>query len=127
HPISLSPVLGSGTKLGMASEWFHPPHKASGDETVAALVARHYGSEMVHRLADPLLAGVSGGDDRQSSGRAVLPRFAEMKAKPGSLGRAMLSARRHMRHASKMPARPLFTSLRDGIEQMLERISRRVR
>ncbi|HEX3321844.1 MAG TPA: protoporphyrinogen oxidase [Terriglobales bacterium] len=125
-PTVLSPLFGIGTKLRMASEWFHPPHKASGDETVAALVARHYGSEMVHRLADPLLAGVYGGEAGQLSVRAVLPRFAEMEAKHGSLGRAMLSARRHMGHASKMPARPLFTSLRDGMQQMIEAISSRV-
>jgi protoporphyrinogen/coproporphyrinogen III oxidase len=125
-PTALSPLFSLTTKLRMASEWFHPPHRASGDETVAALVARHYGPEMVDRLADPLLSGVYGGEAGQLSVRAVLPRFAEMEAKHGSLGRAMLSARRQMAHASKMPTRPLFTSLKNGMQQMVDAIATRV-
>ena len=50
-PTVLSPLFSVSTKLRMAREWFHPPHKANGDESVAALVKRHYGSEMVERLA----------------------------------------------------------------------------
>jgi oxygen-dependent protoporphyrinogen oxidase len=92
-PTVLSPLFSMRTKLRMAAEWFHPPHKASADETVAELVERHYGSEMVDLLADPLLSGVYGGEATQLSVRAVLPRFADMEAKHGSLGRAMLSAR----------------------------------
>jgi protoporphyrinogen/coproporphyrinogen III oxidase len=119
-PTVLSPLFSWGTKLRMAREWFHPPHKANGDETVAAFVERHYGTEMVDRLADPLLSGVYGGEASQLSVRAVLPRFAEMEAKHGSLGRAMLAARVAMAKNSKGPARPLFTSLRDGMQQMIE-------
>jgi oxygen-dependent protoporphyrinogen oxidase len=85
-PTVLSPLFSARTKLRMAREWFHPPHKANGDETVAAFVERHYGAEMVDRLADPLLSGVYGGEASQLSVRAVLPRFAEMETKHGSLG-----------------------------------------
>src|SRR5207245_2689635 len=92
-PTVFSPLFSLGTKLRMAREWFHPPHKADGDETVASLVERHYGAEMVDRLADPLLAGVYGGNASQLSVHAVLPRFPEVEASHGSLGRAMLAAR----------------------------------
>src|SRR5919197_1292741 len=100
-PTVLSPLFSAKTKLRMAREWFHPPHRANGDETVAAFVERHYGLEVVDRLADPLLSGVYGGEASQLSVRAVLPRFAEMEAKSGSLGRAVLSARRQM--VTKVP------------------------
>jgi protoporphyrinogen/coproporphyrinogen III oxidase len=83
-------------------------------------VERHYGPEMVDRLADPLLSGVYGGEASQLSVRAVLPRFAEMEAKYGSLGRAMLAARASMSHASKASPRPLFTSLKEGMQQMVD-------
>ena len=56
------------------------------DETVAAMVERRSGSEMVDLLADPLLSGVYGGEASQLSVRAVLARFADMEAKYGSLG-----------------------------------------
>ena len=52
--------------------------------------------EMVDRLADPLLSGVYGGESANLSVRAVLPRFAEMERTHGSLGRAMLAARKKM-------------------------------
>ena len=118
-PTIFSPLFSTQTKLRMAQEWFHPPHKANGDETVAEFVERHYGPEMVDRLADPLLSGVYGGEASQLSVRAVLPRFAEMEAKYGSLGRAMLAARSAARKA-KTPPRPLFTSLENGMQQMVD-------
>ena len=119
-PTLLSPLFSTKTKLRMAREWFHPPHKANGDETVASLVERHYGPEMVDRLADPLLSGVYGGDASLLSVRAVLPRFAAMEAKHGSLGRGMLAARRNAGQSTKVPSRPLFTSLKEGMQQMVE-------
>jgi oxygen-dependent protoporphyrinogen oxidase len=117
-PAVLSPLFSLSTKLRMAQEWFHPPRKSDADETVASLVERHYGAEMVDRLADPLLSGVYGGEATQLSLRAVLPRFAEMEAKYGSLGRAMLAARKKM----PLAARPLFTSLKDGMQQMVDAV-----
>jgi protoporphyrinogen/coproporphyrinogen III oxidase len=121
-----SPLFSLGTKLRMAREWFHPPHKAEHDETVAAMVERHYGREMVDRLADPLLSGVYGGEASTLSVRAVLPRFAEMEAKYGSLGRAMLAARSRSAGASKGLAPPLFTSLKAGMQQMIDALVARL-
>jgi protoporphyrinogen/coproporphyrinogen III oxidase len=119
-PTVLSPLFSWKTKLRMAREWFHPPHKADGDETVASLVERHYGPEMVDLLADPLLSGVYGGEASQLSVRAVLARFADMEAKHGSLGRAMLAARKNASKPQNGKPRPLFTSLKDGMQQMVD-------
>jgi len=125
-PTVFSPLFSLGTKLRMAGEWFHPPHKAEGDETVAQLVERHYGAEMVDRLADPLLSGVYGGEASQLSVRAVLPRFSDMEAKHGSLGRAMLASRRKKAQSGKGPARPLFSSLKDGMQQLVDAVLKRL-
>jgi protoporphyrinogen/coproporphyrinogen III oxidase len=119
-PTVFSPLFSVGAKLRMAAEWFHPPRKAEADETVAAFVNRHYGPEMVDRLADPLLSGVYGGGANELSVRAALPRFAEMEAKYGSLGRAMLAARSKMARAAKGPPRPLFTALTGGMQAMAD-------
>ena len=125
-PAILSPLFSTSTKLRMAQEWFHPPRKADHDESVAQMVERHYGAEMVDRLADPLLSGVYGGEASQLSVRAVLPRFAEMEAKHGSLGRAMLAAHRKMTQTAKGPAKPLFTSLKDGMQTMVDAVVSRL-
>jgi protoporphyrinogen/coproporphyrinogen III oxidase len=124
-PTGLSPLFSWKTKLRMTEELFHPPRAATHDESVAAFVERHYGQEMVDRLADPLLSGVYGGEAANLSVRAVLPRFAEMERTHGSLGRAMLEARK------KMPIRagkaaPLFTSLKNGMESLADAVVARL-
>ncbi|MFZ0760316.1 MAG: protoporphyrinogen oxidase [Candidatus Sulfotelmatobacter sp.] len=119
-PTGLSPLFSWTTKLRMAQELFHPPRAADSDESVASLVERHYGAEMVDRLADPLLSGVYGGEAASLSVRAVLPRFAEMERNHGSLGRAMLAARTKTRRPSNQLAPPLFTSLKNGMQQLVE-------
>ncbi len=119
-PTGFSPLFSWSTKLRMAQELLHPPHAGEGDESVASLVERHYGTEMVDRLADPLLSGVYGGEAANLSVRAVLPRFAEMERTHGSLGRAMLAARKKIPKATNKPAPPLFTSLKNGMQQLVE-------
>jgi protoporphyrinogen/coproporphyrinogen III oxidase len=122
----LSPLFSWKTKLRMTQELFHPPRAADHDESVATFVERHYGSEMVDRLADPLLAGVYGGEASSLSVRAVLPRFAEMERTHGSLGRAMLAARKKMAAGPRRPAPPLFTSLKNGMQHLAETVVSRL-
>ena len=102
----------------MAREWWYPSSQSNGDESVAALVERHYGAEMVDRLADPLLAGVYGGEASLLSARAVLPRLVEMESKYGSLGRGMLAARKNV--SRSQPGPPIFSSLKGGMQQLAD-------
>ena len=125
-PTGFSPLFSWKTKLRMTQELFHPPRAADNDESVAAFVERHYGAEMVDRLADPLLSGVYGGEAASLSVRAVLPRFAEMERQHGSLGRAMLAARKKMAAGPRKPAPPLFTSLKDGMQHLAETVVTRL-
>ncbi len=123
-PAILSPLFSPATKLRVAREWWYQARVSNGDESVAALVDRHYGAEMVDRLADPLLAGVYGGDAAQLSARAVLPRLVEMESKYGSLGRGMLAARKHVNRSQ--PAPPIFSSLQGGMQQLAEALMARL-
>jgi len=125
-PTVLSPLFSLGTKMRMAAEWFQSPRKEPADETVADLIKRHYGDEMVELLADPLLAGIYGGEASDLSVRAVMPRFADMESKHGSLGRAMVAARKKIDAAPEVPARPIFTSLREGMQQIVDALVERV-
>jgi len=126
-PTALSPLFSWSTKVRMVRELLHPRRPMHNDETVAELVERHFGAELVDRLADPLLSGVYGGDAARLSARAVLPRFVEMEEKYGSLSRAMLAARKKLMHAESSQApRPLFTSLKDGMQQMVDALAARL-
>lgn len=118
-PMVTTPLFSFATKLRMAGEWFSSGGNQKQDESVADFVRRHFGQEMVDRVAEPLLAGVYGGNADHMSVRAVLPRFAEMEHESGSLVRATLKARK-ARTKSSAAAQPLFTSLKDGVQQMVD-------
>ena len=121
-PTGLSPLFTWKTKIRMAKELFLPPRAVDHDESVADFVDRHYGLEMVERLADPLLSGIYGGESANLSVRAVLQRFAEMERTYGSLGRAMLAARKKIRSGPRRATPPLFTSLRNGMQSLAETV-----
>jgi protoporphyrinogen/coproporphyrinogen III oxidase len=133
-PTALTPLFSFPTKARMALELLIPPRrKRLADESVASLVTRHFGAEAVDRLADPLLSGIYGGDAAQLSARTVLPRLVEMEREYGSLTRGMLAAHRKMRkraaanghNPNTAPAeRPIFTSLRGGMQQLADAISK---
>jgi oxygen-dependent protoporphyrinogen oxidase len=134
-PTALTRLFSLPTKIRMGLELLHPPRPSVEDESVAALVTRHFGAEAVDRLADPLLSGIYGGDAAQLSARSVLPRLVEMEAEFGSLTRGMLAAHRRMRvravEAARKPgahggsngrpaARSVFTTLRGGMQQFVD-------
>jgi len=129
-----SPLFSWVTKARIIREWFYRPGGARSESTVAEFVERHYGREMVERVADPLLAGIYGGSADELSVKAVLPKFWEMEAKHGSLGRAMVVSRQklsELRSAGQpgtaVPTRsPLFTSLRGGMETMVDALPGRI-
>lgn len=138
-PTALTPLFSPMTKVRMALELLHPPRRTDGeDESVAALVTRHFGAEAVDRLADPLLSGIYGGDAAQLSARTVLPRLVEMEAEFGSLTRGMLAAHRKMRAGAPAASgngrpinprpgpRSIFTTLRGGLQQVVDALAARV-
>ena len=102
-PMVTTPLLPLSSKLAMAAELFASPPSGNlnqgSDESVASFVRRHFGDAMLENIADPLLAGVYGGDSGALSVRSVLPRFWEMERKYGSLTRATLRAMRQRRKA----------------------------
>lgn len=127
-PTKLAPVLRSrlfspSTKLAMLSEYLLPPEPlgVDDDESVASFVSRHFNAEVVDRLADPLLSGVYGGDASRLSARATLPQMVESEARHRSLVRGALQSRKN--HTGEQ-APPLFTSLRDGMQRIIDSILR---
>jgi oxygen-dependent protoporphyrinogen oxidase len=130
-----SPLFSLGTKARIIREWFYRAGGSVSESTVAEFVERHYGREMVERVADPLLAGVYGGSADELSVKSVLPRFLEMEAKHGSLGRAIVAARKQRGAAGaelgsagqpRAAVPTLFTSLTSGMQQMVDALVARI-
>jgi oxygen-dependent protoporphyrinogen oxidase len=124
------------TKLRLLREWFYRPIPDIPESTAAEFVERHYGREMVERVADPLLSGVYGGSADELSATSVLARFVEIEAKQGSLGRAMVAARKLQRVPAEqgsavqpraaVPTRSLFTSLKNGMQTITDALAAQI-
>ncbi len=113
-PVLRTPLLGWGSKLRMLGELTRRPAKEQEDRSVAEFVKDHYGQEVVDYLAEPLLAGVYGGDVTQLSAASVLPRFVEWESKYGSVSRGA------MKVAPSAP--PLFGTLKLGFGQLITQL-----
>ena len=72
-------------------------------------------------LAEPLLAGVYGGDPNQLSVASVLPRFVELEARYGSLTKGVLHERRKAAREAK--GQPLFRTLKGGLGQLVTAVT----
>jgi oxygen-dependent protoporphyrinogen oxidase len=121
-PILRTPLFSISAKLRMGLEPFVPRRAENGeDESIASFVSRRLGKEVAERLVAPLLGGIYGGDAATLSIRATLPQFVEAEAKHGSLVWAM----RAQRAAAKgKKAGSAFTTLRDGIGGLIDRLAR---
>lgn len=116
-PVAFTRLLSLSTKVRMALELLRrPPLFAPADRSVADFVRDHYGEEAVHYLAEPLLAGIYGGDPERLSILSVLPRFADLEQRYGSVTRGVLAGRR----AAAGETQPLFQSLRRGMQQLTD-------
>jgi oxygen-dependent protoporphyrinogen oxidase len=111
-----SPLFSTEAKAAYAAELTRAAElKASAptaDESVAAFVLRHFGPEVLTRIAGPLLSGVFGGDVATLSVRSVMAPFVAMEREHGSL---ILALQQKARERGDKPRPAIFTSLRNGI------------
>lgn len=124
-PMLATRLLSWRAKLRMGLELFRRPGRAApADRSVADFVRDHYGQEAVDYLAEPLLAGVYGGDPRRLSVASVLPRFVELERRYGSLTRGVLAAMKKAR--GEAAGKPLFQTLKGGLGRLTEAIERAI-
>jgi oxygen-dependent protoporphyrinogen oxidase len=88
------------------------------DESIASFVLRHFGQEVLDKVAAPLLSGVFGGDVARLSVQAVMPQFVRMEREHGSLITALQQAA--PRSDEEKPA--IFTSLSSGTDALIHRM-----
>lgn len=122
-PMAFSGVVSWNTKIHMGLEFFRKSKQRSEDVSVAQFIREHYGQETVDYLAEPLLAGVYGGDPEQLSVRSTLTRFAEMESNYGSLTRGTLEEKKK---AAGRPAGALFRSLKGGMGQWVRALEQAI-
>ena len=119
-PLVRSPLLSWGCKIRMGLETLRRPTGKRADRSVHDFLVDHYGEEAVDYLAEPLLAGVYGGDPKQMSANSVLARFVEMEEKYGSLSRGTLAA---PKPKGSGPGGSLFRTLKDGLSELIDKLA----
>ncbi len=116
-PMVATPLVSWPTKIRMGLEYLRRPRsQPCDDRSVAEFVEEHYGREAVDYLAEPLLAGIYGGDPAELSVSSVLPRFVDLESRYGSLTRGVLSERSRQNG----PRQPLFRTLRKGLGSLVD-------
>ncbi len=126
-PARFAPLLGSrifslGGKLRMGMDLFIPRRSEDRDESLGDFVLRRLGREALERMAEPMIAGIYGGDPMQLSLRATLPRFHEMERDHGSVIRGMWARSRHAAEKSGVSGARygLFVSFRGGMQSLAD-------
>ncbi|MEZ5399075.1 MAG: protoporphyrinogen oxidase [Bryobacteraceae bacterium] len=117
-PVAFSRLLSVSSKVRMGLEYFRKPAPGDGrDRSVSDFIEDHYGREAVEYLAEPLLAGVFGGDPAELSATSTLTRFVELEKLHGSLTRGVLAGRKASGGAA---SGSLFKTLRRGLAQLVD-------
>ena len=119
-PMMTTRLLSWPAKIRMGLELFRRPRGRREDRSVSDFLLDHYGQEAIDYLAEPLLAGVFGGDPRDLSVDSVLTRFVEIEAEFGSLSRGVLAAPKPVGSGS---GGSLFRTLKGGLSQLVEKLT----
>jgi oxygen-dependent protoporphyrinogen oxidase len=114
--------LVSAAGLARAREDLSAPATPPGaDETVAAVVGRRLGDEVVDRLVDPLVGGINAGDTRALSLAAVVPQL-DAAARDGAHASLIEACRARMADAGP-GGPPVFASPVGGMGRIPEAIA----
>lgn len=111
--------FGASTRRRILKEKEAPKGDGS-DESIASFFRRRFGRKFSSLLAEPLLAGIHGGDPEKLSMKALYPTYLGLEQKKGSLT-----------GPSEQPAGPPpnatgrkagFLSLRNGMQSLVEKV-----
>ncbi|MBW7476172.1 protoporphyrinogen oxidase [Paenibacillus oenotherae] len=103
-PFAKTSLLTWGGKLRALMDFVLPARKETGDESLGGFLERRLGTEVMERIAEPLLAGIYAGDLRRLSLQATFPQFGEAERKRGSLIRGMRASRRAGANTAAAPS-----------------------
>ncbi|MFD2169164.1 protoporphyrinogen oxidase [Tumebacillus lipolyticus] len=133
-PFATTSLLSFGGKLRAGLDLIKPKSEHQGDQSLGAFLERRLGSEVVDRLAEPLLAGIYAGDLRKLSMRATFPQYEQLEQKHGSLIRGMVAqakqakvqatapAKQEQGEASRKLPNSVFLTFRTGLRRLIESI-----
>jgi oxygen-dependent protoporphyrinogen oxidase len=129
-PILRSKLISWPGKLRMGLEIFIGRNTTVPDESLGAFVRRRMGSELLAKIAGPLMAGIHAGDPEALSLRSTFPIFTDMEKTHRSLILGMMKRKKAMAAQPTQPStspRPsMFPTLSGGLQQLPDAIAARL-
>lgn len=125
-PMVTTPLLSWRGKLRFAAELFVPRRADQSDESLADFVRRHFGTEVLDRIVQPMVGGIYTSDPERLSVQATLGRFVEMEHRHGSLIRGMLRTRGQSSESASGARYGLFATPREGMQALLDALARAI-
>jgi len=126
-PILRSHLLSWRGKLRMALEILVPRNRGTADESLASFVRRRLGTEVLDKIAAPLMGGIHAADPERLSLQSTFPMFSDMEKSHGSLALGIARRKQHTTppSAKGSSAKPssMFTSLPGGLQQLTDTIA----
>ncbi len=109
-------LLGPLAKLRLLLEPVVARRSAGTDESFERFVARHFGRQVVQRIAGPFVSGIFAGDPAKLSVAAAFPQVYRLEQEHRSLFKAMKAGAQ----------RPRLCSVAGGIGQITKHLASRV-
>jgi len=123
-PMARTRLLSVPGKLRAAMDLVLPARRATGDESLASFVRRRLGTEVLDRIAEPLVAGIHAGDPERLSMESLMPQFVAHEREHGSVIRGLRASAVPRPPTDPSVPRP-FATLRGGMgdlaSSMIER------
>ncbi len=118
-PMVRTRLLTWPQKARMGLDFFLPPRRDDGDESLGAFVSRRLGRAAYERLIEPLMSGIYAGDGDQLSLQATFPYLRDLEQRYGGLIRGALAMRR--KRSSRNPgSRSAFLTPETGLAELVE-------
>jgi len=125
-PTDLSAMLMSSA-LSLSGKWqmlrdFWCPASTQLDETVGAFVRRRFGTEVLERFAQPLVAGIYGADPDQLSLKSAFPKLAEKDRKGSFFKQGNDKTQVEQTAATRTARTSLFASFKEGMATLVHQL-----
>ncbi len=129
-PFLWTPLISPFGKVRMGLDLIIPRRDDTGgeDESIASFVRRRLGEEAVRQFAEPILAGIYGGDVERLSLLATFPQFSTLERSFGSLIWGMLMQRWDAAQKGiRKENWTLFVTLKEGLGSLTRSLKERLK
>ncbi len=114
-------ALSASAKLRLLGEPFVTAVRDADDESVASLVRRRLGDEVLTYLVNPFVAGIYAGDPERLSARHAMPMLYHAERRHGSL---LLGGMKEARARAGIMRQKGITSFTDGLTTLPDAMAR---